>query len=379
MLVDHSNFEWHSNGRWFVGDSVFYTKPMAVEYASRTNQQIHFDFHNKFYDSVDWGKEPAQSLQELYRDRAEQLLSTYDYVVLLLSGGSDSTNIVKTFLNNGLRPDEVVSHGVLNKVVNKTSTCNIEVTASASKTAKLCQDAGIPYRFINLWDSINNIKYDEKFFETADTRMCIDNLFRVEGLHNDPHLLNVAKNGKKVCIVIGLEKPRVFINDGYFTTGFLDTVVMQNNYARDIKDNRGIYLERFYITPDMPEITIKQCHTIVNYFEKNVPNYKQQLVHTDKFGFQEYYDKINDILYPDTWQSKDYFSLGKTKSGIFCQKYNFIGEIMPDFDMFKQYQGVIKNFYRSVDKKYIRSNGDIAGNYGNFYKIKKVKESEDEI
>jgi len=52
---------------------------------------------------------------------------------------------------------------------------------------------------------------------------------------------------------------------------------------------------------------------------------------------------------------------------------------MPDFDMFKQYQGVIKNFYRSVDKKYIRSNGDIAGNYGNFYKIKKVKESEDEI
>jgi len=366
----------YSTGHWLVGDRVFYTKPMAVEYASRTNEQIHFDFHNSFYDSVDWSEEPEQSLQEIYRARAEQLLSTYDYVVLLLSGGSDSTNMVKTFLNGGLRPDEVVSHGVLNKVVNETSTTNIEITASASKTAKLCQDAGIPYRFINLWDSIKNVKYDENFFETADTRMCIDNLMRIEGLHNDPHLLNVAKNGKKVCIVIGLEKPRVFINDGYFTTAFLDTVVMQNHWARDIKDNRGIYLERFYITPDMPEITIKQCHTIINYFEKNIPNYKEKLIHTDKFDHQEYYDKINDILYPDTWQSKNYFSLGKTKSGIFCQKYNFIGEIMPDFDMFKQYQGVIKNFYRSVDKKYIRSNGDISGNYGNFYKIKKLNANE---
>jgi len=362
----------YSNGYWTVGGRIFHTKPLAIEYASRTNGQVHFHFFDEFYNNTNWSIEPTQSLQELYKARAEQLLSKYDYVVLLLSGGSDSTNIVKTFLNNGLKPNEVVSYGVLNKVINEKSTTNTEITLSASKTAKLCYEAGIPYRFINLWDSIKNVKYDENFFETADTRMCIDNLLKIEGLHHNRTFLDVIKSGKKLCLVNGLEKPRVFVKDGFFQTGYLDNAVMPNSWGGDIKDSRGINIERFYTTTDMPEINIKQCHTIINYFEKNIPNYKQKLVYTDKFDLEEYYNVCNDILYPDTWQSKNYFSLGKTKSGIFCQKYNFIGETMPDFDMFKQYQGVIKNFYRSVDKKYIKSNGDIIGNYANFYKIKKV-------
>lgn len=360
------------NGRWIVNGRVFHTKPAAVEYASRTNSQIHFDFFNDFYESVNWQEEPQESLQEIYKQRAEQLLAKYDYVVVLLSGGSDSTNMVKTFLNNNLKPSEVVSHGVLNESIKANSKTNIEVTLSASKTAKLCEQAGIPYRFINLWDNIKNVKYNDNFFETADTRMCIDNLLKIEGLHGDKKFLEQVKKGKRVCIVIGLEKPRVFINDGWFMTSFLDSVVMQNNWARDLNDNRGIYLERFYISTDMPKIVIKQCHTIINHFEKNVKDYKKFLIHTDKFDFEEYYRICNELLYPDTWKNKDYFTLGKTKSAIFCQKYNFIGQMMPDFKIFKDYQGVINNFYRSVDKKYIKENGDITGNYSNFYKLKKV-------
>ena len=191
-------FDFYSH--WTVGNEKFYSKPMAVEYASRTGQQIHFNFFNHVYDKVDWTKEPKQSLQELYKLRAEQLLSKYDYVILLLSGGSDSTSIVRTFLNNGYKPNEIVSYGVVNNFIDKNSITNLEITLSASKTASLCLDAGIPYRFINLWDNIKDVNYNDKWFETADSRMSIDNLLKIEGLHNDKKFLDIARKGKKVCL-----------------------------------------------------------------------------------------------------------------------------------------------------------------------------------
>ena len=133
-----------------MGDRIFYSKALAVEYASRTGLPMSYDFYNDFYDSLDWSTEPSQSLQELYRARAEQLLSSYDRVILLLSGGSDSTAMVNTFVKNGLKPHEVVSYALLNNVIDKNSITNLEVTLSASKTAKSVIEAGIPYRVINL-------------------------------------------------------------------------------------------------------------------------------------------------------------------------------------------------------------------------------------
>lgn len=373
MLNKHN-----SDCYWRVNDQIFFSKALAVEYASRTNQQIHFNFFNNFFDQIDWTVEPEQSLENLYKDRAEQILSKYDYVILLLSGGSDSTNMVKTFLNNNLKPQEVISYGVLNKVVNERSKTNIEVTLSASKTAKLCQDMGVPYRFINLWENIENVRYDEKFFETADSRMCIDNLIKIEGLHYDKKILNIANSGKKVCLVSGLEKPRVFIHNGYFTTAYLDNPLTANFWAMDLINNNGIYSERFYTTIDMPKINIKQCFTIINYFEKNVPNYREKLIHTDKFDFQGYYNICNDILYPNTWKNKDYFSLQKSPNSLWCHKYNFFTEkFMNNSNMFIQYKGLINDFYRNINKKkYVKQNGDLTGFYGNFYKIKKVLEKE---
>ena len=75
--------------------------------------------------------------------------------------------------------------------------------------------------------------------------------------------------------------------------------------------------------------------------------------------------------------NKEYFSLPKSKSSIWCQKYNFIEKFMSNSDMFIQYKGLINDFYRNINKKkYVKQNGDLTGFYGNFYKIKKVLEKE---
>ncbi len=369
-----------ANGHcWRVGERKFSSKAMAVEYASRTGEQVHFEFFNNFYHSLDWSTEPSQSLHELYRARAEQLLSSYDRVILLLSGGSDSTAMVNTFLQNGLRPHQVVSHTVINSSINKNAVTNVEITRSASKTAKMCMELGVPYRVINLWDNIKNVEYDYHWFDTADSRMSIDNLIKFEGVNNDREIRKMVESGKKVCLVSGFEKPRVFIHEGYFQSGHLDIPLTQNFYSK----NKGLHKERFYTTKDMPEIEIKQCHTIIKHYEKNVPDYEKLLVHTADFNVDQYYATINDVLYEGLWKDRDYFTLGKLASS---KKYTHLEEVMPDHKIVRAYKGLVRDFYKSINsEKYINdfllhpsgriSNSayaDMKGFYSDFYKIKKV-------
>jgi hypothetical protein len=51
--------------------------------------------------------EPDVSLAELYKTRALQLRESFDYLVLLYSGGADSHQVLMSFLNNGIFLDEV--------------------------------------------------------------------------------------------------------------------------------------------------------------------------------------------------------------------------------------------------------------------------------
>jgi hypothetical protein len=69
------------------------------------NPEITFEFPSA--DRVDWTVEPEEPLEELYRHRAQALREQYDYLILMYSGGSDSHNVLTTFLNNGIRLDEI--------------------------------------------------------------------------------------------------------------------------------------------------------------------------------------------------------------------------------------------------------------------------------
>jgi hypothetical protein len=54
-------------------------------------------------------EEPALSLDTLYKMRAQQIRDKYDYLVVFLSGGADSNNVIRTFMNNNIHVDEVVA------------------------------------------------------------------------------------------------------------------------------------------------------------------------------------------------------------------------------------------------------------------------------
>lgn len=96
-----------AQGVWEVQDSVFEKKYDAMVYATEINAPVNFNFFNDKFDKFDKKLLGTVSLQELYKQRAQQLRDKYDYLILYYSGGSDSYNILRTFLDNGIKVDEI--------------------------------------------------------------------------------------------------------------------------------------------------------------------------------------------------------------------------------------------------------------------------------
>ena len=92
-------------GYYNVGDLFFRNKSAALTYASRTNQSITWDFNFDIFKAQSTKPRLNISLGELYRQRAQQIRDTYDYVILSYSGGSDSDTILKAFVDNNILLD----------------------------------------------------------------------------------------------------------------------------------------------------------------------------------------------------------------------------------------------------------------------------------
>ena len=80
-------------------------------------------FHDDAFSKYPWHIEPEASLDQLYDARARQLREKYDYVVLSYSGGSDTHNILESFIRQGLHIDEIVTNHMT--TATQASACAI--------------------------------------------------------------------------------------------------------------------------------------------------------------------------------------------------------------------------------------------------------------
>jgi hypothetical protein len=97
-----------ARGYYQVNDKIYTNKLLAL-YSNKNNDEITWNFHDDVFSQQDWTKKPAGTLQDLYKQRAQQLRDSYDYLILNFSGGADSWNILHTFLTNNIKLDEVAS------------------------------------------------------------------------------------------------------------------------------------------------------------------------------------------------------------------------------------------------------------------------------
>lgn len=261
-------------GYYRVGDYLTFSKFDALDVQQKLGGAVTWHFNDEVYSSYDWGKEPKEDLNQLYMDRARQLRAKYDYLVLMYSGGSDSYNMVMSFINAGIPIDEVACLTYYKgDAGNRSSAMNREIYESAMPTAYALRDSNpifsnMVIREIDMTDiGVNLFKNMSMFDYLYYTSNCTSvwNISKSFIRESIPALRSLCQE-KKVGFVHGSEKPQslIFYN-GKFIYRFksmLDGVLPARTQELNRPEEHD---EFFYQTPDAPLITIKQVHIIKNF------------------------------------------------------------------------------------------------------------------
>ena len=271
-------FDKGKQGVYVVDGISFVNKPDALKFASKFNKKVSWDFNDAVFSAFDWTTPIETSLPELYKQRAQQIRDTYDYVSLFLSGGVDSTNVLHSFIDNDIFLDEIVMYrpGSQIKYANK-------IDKSLSNQWSELEFAAIPYlkkQHINSKTLIREIDLEKCLDEfVANSRLTqqwhqLNFITPTMWAKNamcmtDKHWISLYDSGKSIGHIMGSDKPRVRCRDGQYYMRFNDSGVTTLHFqpqslladeSEKIRKHQGY--EMFYWTPDLPQLVIKQCQVI---------------------------------------------------------------------------------------------------------------------
>ena len=346
-----------SNGYWSVGEEVFFSKIQALIKAHSTKQRIRFHFNDHMYDTIKWNVEPHEAVQQLYLQRALELRDKYDYLIILYSAGADSTNVLKTFIDNNIKIDHVASWVCKNHHWGDLALPNLEITKAGAEMIKKITNMGIKFTFENLLDTeIFKREFNtSEWIHKAGPTLSIGCYMKQEVFFQKKELLELANRGKKVCFVWGIEKAWVNLIKGKYYLAFKDQVLHNQAHASRYSSNYPIYHEYFYSGSDTTSIKIlaKQAHLILNYLEKNFT--KQQIERLLSWPPKEIIGPetdrelryiMNDVIYPNAWNNNT-FSVGKAKIGWMGKLSRpFLDDVTtPEF---KNWQGGMQDILNNI-------------------------------
>ncbi len=306
-------------GYYKVGEEVFYSKPQAYTYAFEKKLEVSWYFNNAEFARQDWTVEPVPNIKELYRLRAQQLRDRYDYIRLECSGGSDSTTALYSFLLNNIHLDEVVfrypkagEKGMVGNVHDYRAENTLSEWEFAAKPLFQWVKTNYPLTKLTVYDyseDIVNGKFlaDESWIFTTRDWFQPGHPAKFANFGCQEHRKQ-ADSGKQICIIQGIDKPKIVTINGHWYCYFVD--VLASNTSPIKEDYNNITQELFFWTPDFPEMIIKQCHLIKNWFD--MPEHAS-FKHLVKYPVQnpnrrtQYEGIVKSIIYPDydqlTWQT----------------------------------------------------------------------------
>ena len=281
-------------GYYTAGNYKTYSKLDAIEHSS-ISVPVKWHFNEDVFKNINWTVEPPGSLDFWYAQRAAQLRENYDYIVLWYSGGADSYNILQTFIRNNIFIDEIAQyHNLEGEGGNKWTAQNSEIFATAAPQTKELIETNPTYkhtkhRIIDVTQFQKNIltssdlKWDywylqPDFSPNTFTAMSMPDLI--------PEWQKLIYQGKKVCFLMGLEKPQITQDStGKFWAQFTDSL----HWYGVGKNGIPWHIEPFYWTRDMPEIPIKQAHCVMKYL--------QNCTDADADGYHLYLGEMVDDEY----------------------------------------------------------------------------------
>jgi hypothetical protein len=261
-------------GFYQVGDRRTYSKLEAIELHRQTGIHPHWNFNEEFFSSYDWTVEPSEDLETLYARRAQQIRDTYDYVVVAYSGGVDSDNIIKSFVNNNIKLDEILTYNVYKSHNNYKHVDTHELVQKAWPTIKSLKDQGIDFkhRHLDLSDQVfqilqdTNMRLNRAYY--ASTHFGSIHLSATYLRETEPDYIKLSESNKKMVFVWGTDKPRIYYENEKFCLKFLDLVDNGVRVRTQMLNRQNEYDELFYWSPESVDIICKQGHILKNFFKQ---------------------------------------------------------------------------------------------------------------
>lgn len=354
-----------------VQDKIFNDKIEAILYANEKKMDIEWYFNDDLFNNVNWTREPETSLDEFYKIRAQQIRDKYDYVLIMYSGGADSNNVIWSFLNNGIKIDEIVAaapmSGLKNYKYNNKDTSAVN-TVSEIEYAQIPGLQEIANKFPNIKITLNdyfedmiNYKTDEWLYKSAD--WIHPTTVARFSLNKFKHLKDLAESGKNLGIVYGIDKPILcytVLNSIHLT---ISDVAVNTARPPFNKSYPNVTNELFYYTPNMPLMLVKQAHTVARWFYEKQNLSKQNLIVNQRFPLKwddnrrrhSIYERtIVPIIYPST--HKNVFQGYKPTTIFMADHDNWFYDLHENTRTHEMIVSDFNMFIKNIDKKYLQKN-----------------------
>jgi hypothetical protein len=392
MNIDMINY-----GYYFYNNEISYNRQDILDKMVHNKDydgDFEFHFNNHVFDNIDWTTEPETDIETMYKERAQQLRDKYRYLIVLFSGGSDSIQILNTFMKNNIFIDEIQcfhhEKGMeivsLNQIQeNQDLTHLLEYKYVAKDFLEKVKQKS-PNTIITsvdltdfLVDNVVGKKYDylgQNKNNIIMTPMAFNYLPRSYSYQIIK--INEERNKQKdsVAIVRGIEKPRLNVYGEDLMFHFTDATLMTGRNMINGDMAKVGTIENFFWTADYPLIPVKQSHMILKTFrEKNhlkskFVKYKKKIQEDYKENQYNWYSRgillseriTSSIIYPG-WSPNIFFGLKPEKQSpefILLDKmgYNHHGQTVVD-----EYRNFILKKYYKISNKNLLKNFMITKQY----------------
>ena len=363
-----------NTGYYKVNDQIILEKVVAVYEANKTKADIEWYFHDDVYNATDWTIEPEESLDELYRQRAQQLRDNYDYIVAFFSGGADSTNMVYSFLKNGIHLDEIVAGAPVSGLNNwqDSTDAGAENTISETRLTQLPELKEIAEKYpttkITIHDYFKDMleyKTDEWLWKSGSyIHPTFAARYRLERDEYN-YLKKIADSGKRICFLYGLDKPCIVEHKNSYYILFRDILI--NNGFQALEHPMSS-VELFYYNGDLPKLMVKQAHVTARYislpsnkhlYSSMIYNSKNIIPNVSKGWIWErdpnweagFFERgIVPAIYPAL--EKKVFQAKKPTMAFFAQHDAWFEKLHRDTNTWQMMISDFNLFFKNLDPKY---------------------------
>ena len=309
----------YKTGIYTVKKECFSNKLLAFLKASELKSDVTWNFHDEiFSQALGKFKPDTYNLDHLYKLRALQLRDSYDYLILHYSGGSDSWNILNTFLKNNIKLDQIFIKWplqLMDKGLYQPNTSDKTAINFVSEWDFVIKKdiqwlktyhPEIKIEVIDWLDNLNIKFFNDDLIQSMNLhRFYLSNLLRFFGGSKQQELL--LEKGKKVASIFGVDKPLLVEKHNKVFFKFSDTPTLSIDKIG--YDNES--LELFYWTPDLPILAIQQAYELFKFYKLN-PHERikikafSTISNIEKWDIKDYARKYEDeyqiskaVLYPD--------------------------------------------------------------------------------